>query len=327
MSQAPVAIVGNINLDIRTAPIEVSAEVLQDGETSVAAIYESIGGGGANTALAAARLGGKVHIIGCVGRDPLGLRLRRHLERFGVTTHLAEKSAPTGRSIALTWHTQQRHFLSCLPSGALLEQHDIDLDALIRQGCRCLYRADIWFAPRMLAGGNESLLRNARAAGMETSIDLNWDPQWNSNDQAEIARRIASMHAILKHVSVVHGNERELCRFSGAEKLESAVVSILGDGAEAVIVHHGPRGSAAFTKDGQSLQVPARPVAAPKNQTGTGDAFTAAFLLMPHLAMAQRLAAANEVAVAHLEGSADLMPPLATVTRSAARLRPLTRAE
>ena len=314
VSQAPVAIVGNINLDIRTAPSDASAEVLQDGETSVAAIYESIGGGGANTALAAARLGGNVHFIGCIGRDPLGLRLRDHLEQFGVTTHLVEKSAPTGRSIALTWNTQQRHFLSCLPSSVLLEQQDVDLDALIRNGCRCLYRADIWFAPRMLAGGNEALLQRARAAGMETSIDLNWDPQWNGGNETEIARRVASLRALLKHVSVVHGNERELCRFSGAEKLASSVESILGDGAEAVIVHRGPLGSAAFTKSGESIEAPARPVAAPKNQTGTGDAFTAAFLLMPHLPMAKRLAAANDVAASHLEGSANLMPPLATVT-------------
>lgn len=327
VSQAPVAIVGNVNLDIRTAPIPASADVFEDGETSVGAIYESIGGGGANTALAAARLGGSIHFIGCVGRDPLGRRLRRHLERFGVTTHLVDKAAPTGRSIALTWHTQHRHFLSCLPSSAQLEEHDIDLDALTRQGCRCLYRADIWFAPRMLAGGNDALLRRARESGMETSVDLNWDPHWNSNDQGAIARRIAAARAMLKNVSVVHGNERELCRFSGADVLDLAVESILRDGAQTVIAHRGPHGSAAFTKSGESVAAPARPVVAPKNQTGTGDAFTAAFLLMPHLSMAERLAAANDIAASHLEGSADLMPALATLTRSAAGSRPSSRAE
>jgi len=327
VSDAPIAIVGNVNLDIRTAPMPTSPELFRDGETSVGAIYEAIGGGGANTALAAARLGGKVHFFGCVGADPLALRLRRHLERFGVTTHLAEKPAPTGRSIALTWHTHQRHFISCLPSSALLSEQDIDLDALVRRGCRHLYRADIWFAPRMLIGGNERLLKRARDASMETSLDLNWNPQWNAGDPAETARRIESVSALLKHVSVVHGNERELCRFAGSENPDSAVASILGAGAGAVVVHRGGRGSAAFTQSGESVEVPACAVTAPRNQTGTGDVFTAAFLLMPHLPLAARLAAANAIAAGHLEGSADLMPPLAAVTRSAAGLRPLVRDE
>ena len=309
-SDEPIAIVGNINLDIRTSPIRATEQVLSDGETSVAEIEEAVGGGGANTALAAARLGGRVHFCGCMGADELGQRLRRHLERFGIATHLVQKDAPTGRSIALNWDNQQRHFLSSLPSGALLQEQDIDLNGLITAGCRHLYRADLWFSPRMLEGGNESLLRRAHASEMQTSVDLNWDPQWNNPDDSQIAHRINAVRAVLPHVSMVHGNERELCRFTGSDRLERAIDSILSDGAEAVIVHRGSRGSAAYLRSGESFEAPAVEVRSPKRPLGTGDAFTAAFLLLDHVPMAQRLDAANSVAAAHLDGSRDLMPRL-----------------
>lgn len=310
MTVAPIAIVGNINLDVRTAPIRASEDILHDGETSVSEIYESIGGGGANAALAAARLGGKVHFVGCVGRDELGKRLRHHLERHGVVTYLIEKDAPTGRSVALTWDNHHRHFVSCLPSSAMLEENDIDIDALLGHGCRLLYRADIWFAPHMLDGGNESLLRHARHAGMETSLDLNWDPCWNQGDDELIVRRVNSVRAVLKYISVVHGNERDLCRFAGTDDLNSAVRTILTKGAEAVIVHQGNRGSAAFTATGESAAAPARLVEKVKHETGTGDVFAAAFMLHSHLPLAERLAVANDLAVQHLEGSTALMPRL-----------------
>lgn len=310
LSKTPLAIVGSINVDIRTAPIRASTDVLHDGETAVAAIWEALGGGGANTALAAARLGGNVHFCGCVGRDELGRKLRRHLEQFGAATHLVEKVAPTGRSLALTWDNQQRHFISCLPASALLEEQDVDVEALARAGCRHLYRADVWFAPRMLADGNEKLLRRARAAGMETSLDLNWDPQWSGGDVAGISRRCESVRALLKNVSMVHGNERELCRITGSEDPAAAVASVLADGAGAVIVHRGSAGSAAFTRSGESAEAPAHPVGAAENQAGTGDVFTAAFLLLPHLPLAERLGAANRVAASHLDGTAELLPRL-----------------
>jgi sugar/nucleoside kinase (ribokinase family) len=313
-SAAPIAVVGNINLDIRTAPIRSSPNVLCDGETSVDAIFDTVGGGGANVALAAARLGGRVHFIGCIGRDDTGKKLRNHLERFGVVTNLIEKKEPTGRSIALSWDNHQRHFVSCLPSSAVLEEGDVDLDELIARGCGILYRADVWFAPTMLAGGNERLLRRARAAGMETSLDLNWDPMWNAVDQRVIAERIEAVRAILKQVCTVHCNERELTHFvtgppSGPAS-DAVVESIFEAGAESVVLHLGDRGSAVIAKEGHRAHAPARPIRTATNPAGTGDVFAAAFLLRPDLPLYDRLATANAVAARHLEGSADLLPRL-----------------
>lgn len=309
-SEVPIAIVGNINVDIRTSRISASPGLFSDGETSVAAIVETAGGGGANTAIAAARLGGRVHFCGRVGRDAGGAALRRHLERMGVTPHLVEAEAPTGRSIALTWDNHHRHFLSHLPSCAELCESDVDVDALTRAGYRHLYRADVWFAPKMLAGGNVALLRKARALGMETSLDINWDPLWNGGDEGAILQRMESVAQTLPYVTWVHGNERELYRFTRKSDAAAAADSLLRSGARGVVVHRGAHGSSGFTSDGGRVDVAARAVEQVVNEIGTGDVFTAAFLLHSHLPLEQRLPQCNEIAAQHLEGHLDLLPPI-----------------
>lgn len=311
ISTSPIAIVGNLNLDYRTGPIRAVPSMMSDGETGVSEIYETLGGGGANTAAAAAALGGRAHLVASIGNDSLGRRLEAHLAAIGVAPSLARKDAPTGRSIALTWDHHQRHFLSCLPSSAWLSEQDIDLPCLYAAGCRHLYRADVWFAPRMLEGGNLRLLRDAQSLGMETSLDVNWDPAWSSGDRDAISWRIESLARVLPHVSFAHGNERELCRFSGEEEAGLAVKWILDRGARAVILHRGARGCAAFTSDGKVVEIPARTVSQAVCETGTGDVFTAAFLLLPDLPLRERLAACAEVAARHLEGSMTLLPRLA----------------
>ena len=51
---ARLCVAGNINRDIKTAPFPGKKSLFADGETSVKAIHETIGGGGANSAFAVA---------------------------------------------------------------------------------------------------------------------------------------------------------------------------------------------------------------------------------------------------------------------------------
>ena len=74
-----LCVVGNINRDVKTAPLHAGEHLFRDGETSVSFVAETIGGGGANSAFAAAALGARVAFLGTVGTDALGDRLERTL--------------------------------------------------------------------------------------------------------------------------------------------------------------------------------------------------------------------------------------------------------
>src|SRR5215510_2293338 len=175
LGAASLCIVGNINRDIKTAPIFAAEHLFRDGETAVASIVETVGGGGANSAFSAAALGARVAFLGKVGADPLGDRLEQCLNRHGISSYLAKtRQDASGTSINLTYTTGHRHFVSCLPNNQSLSLADLDLSAL--PGYHHLYRADIWFSRPMLFEGNKELFQIARRFGMEVSIDLNWDP-------------------------------------------------------------------------------------------------------------------------------------------------------
>jgi sugar/nucleoside kinase (ribokinase family) len=306
-----LAIVGNLNLDLKTSPLPAGPALLADGETSAGEIYETLGGGGANTALAAARLGLGVTLVAAVGDDALGRRLAAFLSACGVTPRLALKPAATGRSLALSYDNHQRHFVSHLPSAALLTAGDIDLPTLVAAGCRQLYRADPWFAPAMTAEGNRELLAAARAAGLTTALDLNYDPLWRAGRaDPEVRRRLAAMAEVLPQVDELHGNARELGFFSGRSDWPAAAAWCLERGAGAVVMHLGAAGSAAVTASGV-VRVAAEPVASVVGETGSGDVFTAAVLAGAGRDWPARLAAGNAAAARHLAGLTEFAPRLA----------------
>lgn len=305
----PVDVVGNVNLDLRTSPLFASEHLFADGETSVGEIYETLGGGAANLAVAAAQLGGVVHLCACVGEDELGQRLERSLHAFGVTPHLRRKPVATGRSINLVWDQGHRHFVSSLPNTRVLAADDIDFSEFA--ACRHLFRADIWFAEGLLEAGNAALLRAARDRGMETSLDINWDPLWSVPGNAEqVARRKQQVLQILPWVDYVHGNERELMIFAGASDVDAACRTVLNHGAGHVICHCGARGSAWFNATEGRVSVPATPVEQIVCATGCGDVFSAAFLLLHELPMSERLRECGRIAAGHLAGQLNLLPRL-----------------
>lgn len=310
LTKTPIAIVGSVNLDLKTSALAPAPELFSDGETSVESIYESIGGGGANAATAAARLGGNVHFCGCVGEDALGQRLEDALRAFGVTPHLRRKPTATGRSINLNWRNHHRHFISSLPNNRAMTAADIDVAELAAAGCRHLYRADVWFSEPMLDGGNTAILRAASEAGMETSIDINWDPEWSVPNNARVAQRKSLLAASLAWVDWAHGNEAELQRFTDTSDTHAACRRIIELGARNVIVHRGEKGAAAFNaRDGWLEVLPCR-VAKVVCETGTGDVFSAAFLLLRDASLKERLADCAAIAAAHLGGKLQLIPRL-----------------
>lgn len=89
-----ITVVGSINMDLVT----LTDKVPQMGETLIGTKFQTNPGGkGANQAVAAARLGAHVQMIGCVGNDQFGTELFRHLHNQGIdTTHVMKVEDTTG---------------------------------------------------------------------------------------------------------------------------------------------------------------------------------------------------------------------------------------
>ena len=88
-----VVVLGSINLDL-VAEVQ---RLPRPGETvHVTQLREEAGGKGANQAVAAARLGARVALVGAVGDDLMGAQLRDQLADAGVDVRAVRLA--TGRS-------------------------------------------------------------------------------------------------------------------------------------------------------------------------------------------------------------------------------------
>jgi len=308
---ANLVVIGNINRDLKTSPLPSGEYLFDDAETPLTAIYETLGGGGANSAAIAARLGAEVSFLGQVGDDVLGRRLEQAMVSHGVRCSLHRAAGlTTGTTINLVFASGQRHFLSCHPNNAALSAETLDLRAL--HGARHLLRADIWFSEAMLFGGNEKVLRAARAAGVATSIDLNWDPHWGRAPREEIERRKQAVRRLLPLVDLAHGNRRELNEFTGESELHASLARLLEWGVGAVCVHLGPQGAGYFSRN-EFIVEPAAPVERQRTVTGTGDVLSVCLMLLHHradVALPAKLRLANRVVAEFIEGKRELIPAL-----------------
>ncbi|AJS57666.1 ribokinase [Paenibacillus sp. IHBB 10380] len=76
-----ITVVGSINMDLVT----ITSQVPKSGETLFGDQFQmNPGGKGANQAVAAARLGAHVQMIGCVGNDIFGKDILEHLQDEGI---------------------------------------------------------------------------------------------------------------------------------------------------------------------------------------------------------------------------------------------------
>lgn len=93
-----IVVVGSANMDyvVPVKRLPVPGETVPGGD-----LVTSFGGKGANAAVAAARLGGKVRLIGCVGEDAAGGEYLAHLTQQGVDISAVRRVSgrPTGSAL------------------------------------------------------------------------------------------------------------------------------------------------------------------------------------------------------------------------------------
>jgi ribokinase len=133
MAPPKLTVVGSINLDL----VAQAERLPRAGETVTEARFSRVPGGkGANQAVAAARLGAEVTLVGCVGRDELAEPALAALREAGVGERWLAKDAPTGIALVTVDAVGETTIVVAPGANAELRPEDLELgeaDAVLCQ--------------------------------------------------------------------------------------------------------------------------------------------------------------------------------------------------
>ena len=261
MGLKPIVVVGSINTDL----VSLTEKIPLAGETVLGSDFKTYPGGkGANQAVAIARLGYPVRMIGRVGTDSFGKDALQHLKSAGVGTEFVGTSdGPSGIAVicvsakgensiivtpganaTLTPSVIDEHISAIHGASAVLAQLEIPIETVEYLGELCALE------------GVPLLLDPAPAAVLPDSLFSRI--AWFTPNQMEAAF-YANGHA------------------AGTQFKSSAVADeLLRKGVRGVVLKMGADGASLATSEGDIRAIPAYAVQA-IDTTAAGDAFNGGF--------------------------------------------------
>ncbi len=250
---------------------EALVDLLEDVRDGQRVYREAVGGAPLNVAVGVARLGHPVELVGSLGDDVLGRRVRQFLAEVGVgTDHLVPVDVAT--TIALTTFDGSEpdfHFYGEPPSYGLLGPELVDPNLV--PGASVLYCGSIaLLQPRLLATALAAWSA-AGAAGTSRAFDPNVRPRLVT----DVARLRQTVEEFAATADLVKLSAADAAALYGATP-GAAAGHLIDLGARAVVVTLGAAG-ALVRHGGETETVPAPRVAA-VDATGAGDATMAGLL-------------------------------------------------
>ena len=255
-----VVVVGSINMDL----VVKTAVLPGPGQTVQGRQFTSIPGGkGANQAVAAARLGARVHMIGKVGGDDFGEHLLICLNKNQVNTSAVVVAEGISSGLAIVMVDSRGENSICVVAGANGQMQPDDLIAheeLIAQAKVVLLQLDLPL-PTVLQA-----IKLARKHGVKTILDP--------------APAAADTPAELLKVDIITPNHIEAGVMVGepvadVRSAKTVAAALVAKGPEAVVVTIGEKGAVLVDKSHHIRHFPA-PKVAIVDTTAAGDAFTGA---------------------------------------------------
>jgi sugar/nucleoside kinase (ribokinase family) len=263
MPQLDVCVVGEINLDLILYGLP--KDLVLDRELLASGLALTLGSSSAIFAHNLAMLGTKVGFVSKIGADPLGKMALERLTTAGVDVNRVKQAAgrtQTGLTVAIPY-LQQRYILTY--PGTMFEMQYSDIDMEYVRSARHLHVSSFFLhralRPRML-----DLFRQAKAAGLSTSLDTNDDPE-NKWDR--------DLLDVLKYVDVFLPNDREAKKIARTDDLSQAI-NVLAGMVKVVAVKRGSA-AAICRSEGESCSL-SPPKVKSVDDIGAGDSFDAGFI-------------------------------------------------
>ncbi|OSI07665.1 Ribokinase [Neisseria animaloris] len=290
MNPKKITVVGSINMDLVTG----SPRFPKQGETLLGTSFNRfMGGKGANQAVAAARLGADVCMIGAVGNDGFGSELLAHLKQEGVDTAHVKilPHLPTGMA-NITVAGGDNHIIVVSGANFGITPADIETcEARIAESDVVLSQLEIPMECVITAA------KLARKHGKP--FVLNPAP----------AQKLPA--GLLELVTLLTPNAYELAISLGLPE-DTPVETLIRQAGRPVLMTRGSEGVVYNDDNGTLHRQPSFKVT-PVDTTGAGDTFNGAFAVFLHEGMATAVrkacaAAALSVTKAGAQGG---MPTLA----------------
>jgi len=302
MNRKPIVVVGSINIDL----VARAGRIPLAGQTVSSSDFQTHPGGkGANQAVAVARLGYPVRLIGRVGSDAFGEQLRAQLRESGVDASLVLTSpGPSGVALIAVAPNGENAIVVTPGANAQVSPEDVDSNAgVIREAGAVLAQLEIPL----------ETVECLAALCAQTGVPLLLDP----------APARALPAGLLNHVSWLTPNETEiaecfpadLARPPDAIRMAETLAQRVKSG---VVLKMGERGAFLAGSNGLRQQIEAFRVAA-VDTTAAGDAYNGAFAVgfmtgRSTVESARFAAAAGAVSVTRA-GAQPSMPTMQDVER------------
>ncbi|GAA1201451.1 ribokinase [Streptomyces hebeiensis] len=247
-----IVVLGSTNMDL----VVYAARTPKLGETVTGREFRTVPGGkGANQAVAAARAGGEVAMIGAVGADGYGERLRHTLEASGVDTDLLRTAEGPSGTAHIVVDDEGGNAKVVIPgaNGTVTELGPGD-EALIETAGTLLLQLELPLSA--VQSGADAARRHAVRTVLTPSPAQPLPPE------------------LLAAVDLLVPNEHEAATLTGVADPRSAAESLLRQVPE-VVITLGAAGSLYVARDAEPVRVPV-PRVTPVDRTGAGDTFVGA---------------------------------------------------
>jgi len=259
---ARITVIGSLNIDL----VAQAPRMPAPGETITGQGFHTVPGGkGANQAVAAAKLGAQVAMVGRVGDDSFGRMQRQGMAALGIETDflITDGEAPTGTALIIVDAQGQNSIVVVAGANGRLTPADVEAA-----------RSTIGASDAVLLQLENPIPTVQRAA--EVAHELGVRVILNPAPAPEGPPPASLLH----NVDYLIPNELEATALTGIQvtdqgSAERAACHLRGQGIDTVILTLGSQGALAISPRG-TIQAPAFRVRA-VDTTAAGDAFVAAF--------------------------------------------------